>query len=239
MSKRYIPVKERWQHHHEPTILSFVAGWINAVGFIALFGIYTNHVTGYIITASKETILGGIGVWALLLFTFICTIGFTAWFEKRWQHKFPNILLTFLIFETIFLILFMLAGVYFGPFETLSQFGTIATAMLGIIAMGIRNAIIRTLLSSMATSTLMTGNIAQLTIDIITIYGLSNTTNEEKYLAKKNISKILPTVLSFSSGAILGAIGYLKLSFFCILIPIILMVYICYREWVGGYQKNL
>lgn len=240
MSKRYIPIKERWQHYHEPTILSFVAGWINAVGFIALFGIYTNHVTGYIITASKETIMGGIGVWALLLATFIVTIAITAWCELRWHTKFPNILLSFFFAETVLLTLFMLAGLYFSPFNSLAELGAIITAMLGISAMGVRNAVIRTLLSPIATSTLMTGNIAQLTIDTITSYVSSAPSQDKRQLAKQSILKILPTVLSFSTGAILGGVGYLHWSFLCVSIPIILMLYICFREWRfrGSHPKQ-
>ncbi|WP_333975938.1 YoaK family protein [Acinetobacter colistiniresistens] len=237
MPKRYIPVKERWQHYHEASILAFVGGWVNTVGFIALFGIYTNHVTGYIVTAGKETILGGLGVWALFLGSFILTIGITAWCEQRWKQRYPNILLAFLITETLLLTLFMLAGIFFSPFESLVDTGAIITAMLGISAMGIRNAVIRTLLSSMATSTLMTGNIAQLTIDTVIAYGSTTSSSETKDSARQNISKILPSVLSFAFGALLGALAYIMFSFICIIVPILLMTYLCYRESDFGFSQ--
>lgn len=231
MSKCYIPIKNRWRHHHEASILSLVGGWLNTVGFISLFGIYTNHVTGYIVTAGKETILGGLGLWALFIGIFVVTIGITAWCEQRWKDKYPNILLGFFIAETILLTLFMLAGLNFSPFYTLAEFGAVLTATLGIAAMGIRNAIIRTILSTMATSTLMTGNIAQLTIDCTIAYGAPHVSEERKQIAKQNILKILPTILSFSLGAILGAITYMFFGFLCMIFPILAMGYICYREW--------
>ena len=238
MSKRYIPIKNRWQHHHEASILSLVGGWLNTVGFIALFGIYTNHVTGYIVAAGKETIQGGFGLWILFIGIFIFTISLTTWCEQRWKDKYPNILLGFFIAETILLLLFMLAGIIFSPFYTLAEFGAILTAMLGIAAMGIRNAIIRTILSSMTTSTLMTGNIAQLTIDMTIAYGSTQVSEERKQTAKQNIQKILPSVVSFSTGAIVGAITYVFMGFYCMLFPIILMVYICYREWRFSFNHS-
>lgn len=231
MSKRYIPIQTRWQHYHEGSILSFVGGWLNTVGFIALFGIYTNHVTGYIVTAGKETILGGLGVWVLFMGIFILTISTTAWCELKWKEKYPNILLGFFLAETLLLILFMLAGLMFSPFNSLAEAGAIITAMIGIAAMGIRNAIIRTILSSMTTSTLMTGNIAQLTIDLTVAYGSRSVPDEIRKKAKQNINKIFPSVLCFSLGALLGAITYMLLGFYCMLIPISLMLYICFREW--------
>ena len=231
MLKKYIPIKDRWQHYHEASILSLVGGWLNTVGFISLFGIYTNHVTGYIVAAGKEVILGGLGLWLLFISVFIFTISLTAWCELRWKKKFPRILVAFFVAETCLITLFMLSGMIFSPFESLVEFGAVLTAVLGISAMGVRNAIIRTLLSSMATSTLMTGNIAQLTIDTIVAYGSSASTDEKKLISKQNICKILPSIISFATGAIIGAIGYLFFSFSCMVIPIILMIYICYREW--------
>lgn len=236
MSKRYIPITHRWQHYHESSILSFVGGWLNTVGFIALFGIYTNHVTGYIVTAGKETAMGGLGLWILFIGTFIGTISLSAWCEQKWKQRFPNILLGFFIAETIFLLLFMLAGLYFSPFYDLAEKGAIITAMLGIAAMGIRNAIIRTLLSSMTTSTLMTGNIAQLTIDITMAYSCNAASSERKQQARQNIAKILPNVLAFSGGAVLSACSYILIEFYCMLLPILLMCYMCLREWRQSFQ---
>ena len=231
MSKRYIPIKNRWQHHREASILSMVGGWLNTVSFIALFGIYTNHITGYIVTAGIETIVGGLGLWIIFISAFIVTISLTAWCEHKWKETYPNILLAFFVAETAFLSLFMLSGLFFGPFESVADLGAIITAVFGIIAMGIRNAMIRTLLSNITTSTLMTGNIAQLTIDLTLIYSSPDVSQEKKNTAKQNISKILPSVLSFATGAILGAICYMLIGFLCMIVPILSMIYICYREW--------
>lgn len=231
MTKTYLPIIQRWKHYHEPSILSFVAGWVDAVGFIALFGIYTNHITGNIITAGAEAALGGVGVWALLLATFIVVVGIVAWCEQRWHERFPNILIAFLIAETLLLFCFMSAGLLLQPTQGISDLSTIITGILGVSAMAVRNAIIRTILSSTATSTLMTGNIAQLTTDLVTVYISSHTCSDKKSSARKNIKKLLPSILSFSSGAVIGAIGYIFVSFACIIFPILLMVYICYREW--------
>lgn len=237
MPKTYIPIKDRWRHYHEASILSLVGGWLNTVGFIALFGIYTNHVTGYIVTAGKESILGGFGLWALFIGIFIFTIGLTAWCEQRWRAKYPNILLAFLVAETILITLFMCAGHIFSPFDKLNEYGAVITAMLGISAMGIRNAIIRTILSPMTTSTLMTGNIAQLTIDTVA-YLSPNSSKDRKTSAKLNISKIFPSVASFSLGAVLGSIGYIFFSFNSIIIPVLLMTYLCFREWRMSFIRD-
>ena len=50
-----------------PTLLSFNGGYVDAVGFLALQGLFTAHVTGNFVTIGAALVLGTSGVVAKLL----------------------------------------------------------------------------------------------------------------------------------------------------------------------------
>ncbi|MDF9347401.1 DUF1275 family protein [Escherichia coli] len=59
---------------------------------------------------------------------------------------------------------------------------TLVTGMTGVMGMGVRNATSRLLLSITSPSTMMTGNVTQLTIDIINYFQIPSTENHTKLI---------------------------------------------------------
>ncbi|APK35608.1 DUF1275 domain-containing protein [Escherichia coli] len=92
------------------------------------------------------------------------------------------------------------------------------------MGMGVRNATSRLLLSITSPSTMMTGNVTQLTIDIINYFQIPSTENHTKLIKSGS------SVIGFLAGAGLGTLGYILMGFFSVLIPVIMIVAVIYKE---------
>lgn len=101
---------------------------------------------------------------------------------------------------------------------------TLVTGMTGVMGMGVRNATSRLLLSITSPSTMMTGNVTQLTIDIINYFQIPSTENHTKLIKSGS------SVIGFLAGAGLGTLGYILMGFFSVLIPVIMIVAVIYKE---------
>ena len=102
--------------------------------------------------------------------------------------------------------------------------------MVGVMAMGIRNATSRLLLASTSPSTMMTGNVTQLTIDIMSLIKNPGPENRAK-LVKSSTS-----VAGFTIGAGAGAVAYIVAGFFSTLLPILLIAVVA--VWEIRYMRS-
>lgn len=152
-------------------VLSAVAGYVDTAGFMALFGLFTAHITGDLVTAG--TSLGGqpnLGANARLLMIpiFIASVAATTLFARRLNRwGYPTLPPT-LALLTFALSAFGLAGVMLHPLANQPDaWAVVITGGAGVIAMGIQNTLTRSVLSSCSPTTIMTGNLTQCTIDLV------------------------------------------------------------------------
>ncbi|WP_296402800.1 YoaK family protein [Psychrobacter sp.] len=212
-------------------MLTTVGGAVDTIGFIGLFGFFTNHVTGNLVMAGAGLVDEGDGLWVKLgaLPVFLLTVIIT----KRVivKHKNTKFILSDLLFaEAAFLIAFLISAVYFGPF---AQAGTLAVGMtgfLGLISFAIRNTAGKTVMGKINSTLLMTGNTTQLGIDI------SDFIFDRQNCNLSSLKSSLTTVSTFILGALLGALIYLKIGFWAIA-PFILPV--LYAAIYTRNEKNL
>ena len=132
--------------------------------------------------------------------------------------------------EILLLALFALAGLLSQPFTDAGDIHVLITGMLGVMAMGIRNATSRLLLASTSPSTMMTGNVTQLTIDIMSLIKNPGPENRAK-LVKSSTS-----VAGFTIGAGAGAVAYIVAGFFSTLLPILLIAVVA--VWEIRYMRS-
>jgi uncharacterized membrane protein YoaK (UPF0700 family) len=62
----------------------------------------------------------------------------------------------------------------------------------------------------------MTGNVTQIVIDLVDLV----LSPEKAAEARPRLKKMIPPVLTFALGALAGALAYLQIGFWCLLIPI-------------------
>ncbi len=196
-------------------VLSMVGGYVDTSGFILLFGLFTAHVTGDLITAAAAITQGpDRGAWVRLTMipVFIVTVGLITLFTRAIRRRGAETVAPLLALMTVALALFGASGYYLQPYAR--KAGAVAVAViggLGVAAMGIQNALMKGALRSFAQTTLMTGNLTQFTIDLTDfLFPAAPKENKRERSQLRRIAGIhlnksgLP-LLGFLAGAALGA----------------------------------
>jgi uncharacterized membrane protein YoaK (UPF0700 family) len=87
--------------------------------------------------------------------------------------------------------------------------------------MAVQNAGSRLILANHGPTTMMTGNTTQAVIDLVDfLRGLP----EENLQATKRLKLLVPAILAFTAGALLGALAYVTFSFWCLIVPIVALL---------------
>lgn len=210
-----------WQRYRAPVLLTIVGGGIDTIGFIALFGFFTAHVTGNLVMAGSGLVKGEDGLWIKLaaLPLFVLTVVVTKTFIDK-SKKRALILSHLFLAEAFFLTAFMIAGLYYQPFVGAGSLTVALTGGLGLIALAIRNTASKTIIKHMSPTVLMTGNTTQLGINL-TDYVNNRTPENAKKLGHSSA-----LVFSFLIGALVGALLYLELSFWAVGLFVLPVLYL-------------
>ncbi|MFZ6656322.1 YoaK family protein [Undibacterium sp. TJN19] len=206
-------------------LLALVAAYIDTLGFIALFGLFTAHVTGNFVLIGAAFVHGGSGMTLKFLAFPAFVIGVLM---AKWTHGYlsargsNNIVKILLALEAVLLLAFALAGMIFRP-DLGSDHGltAIITGMTGALAMGLQNGTSRLSLASLVPTTVMTGNVTQIIIDLVD--ALSGNA-----VARERIRRFIPAVAGFVVGAVGGALAYVAMGFVAVL-PVIAVLLILIR----------
>lgn len=220
-----------WKRWIKSILLIFVGGGIDTIGFIGLFGFFTNHVTGNLVMAGASLATNGEGLWIKLaaIPLFIITVAFTKFFiDITMKRTTKHMVLYYLFFiEGVFLVLLMISGLYFSPFTNPDSIYVALTAFLGMIALAIRNTSGRSIMHNYTPGTVMTGNTTALGINI-TNY-LSHKTEENKLKLIHSIYNIV----TFVFGSLLGAFLFNKVGFWCLCLfipPVFYLAFLSKKE---------
>lgn len=210
-------------------VLSIVSGFVDTAGFIALFGLFTAHVTGNLVLAGAAIVKAnesGIVSRLAMLPVFMLTVALTTLLVRLASHRLWDAPTLLLAIETLALALFLLVGVVFGPrLDNQDQQGIIILiGGTGVVAMGIQNTLMREVLGHMLPTTIMTGNFTQLTIDLTQITWLwSHRRGEhersEVHQLQTRLARSATVVVGFVLGATCGAFGIAHLRFWCLIFP--------------------
>ena len=212
--------------------LSFVSGFVDTTGFIALFGLFTAHVTGNLVlagaaffdTGESSNLVGKL----LMLPVFVISVMFTAYLIKHKKATATNLV----IIETLFIACFALAGAYVLHGSTTPANGAVsAVASFAVIGMAIQNTYMRKLLNSYTPNTVMTGNFTQFSIDIfsaVDYYLFKNQDNnpDEIKSVLYSLRKVTTVLTGFLVGCLLGALLVKTLGLICCLLPAIILIWV-------------
>ncbi len=215
MDKTQNGLENFWQKYLKSILLIFVGGGIDTIGFISLFGFFTNHVTGNLVMAGAGLVSkDDPGLWIKICAVplFILTVVVTKFFIDRMSKTRTKNEIIYRLFlaEAFFLSLFMVIGISFTPFERAGTIHVGITSAFGLIALAIRNTSGKTLIEHLNPGTVMTGT--------TTVFGI-NITNYLQNRSKENWKKLESTMISvftFIFGALMGALLYHLLAFWSI-----------------------
>jgi len=205
-----------------PIALAFVAGFVDTCGFVALFGLFSAHVTGNFVLLGASLIRPHAGVIAKLLAlpVFMAAVAGTRLFLIRAGGSARSVR-DVLAAEVVFLGLFLAAGVAAAPLVDADAGLAVLAGMFAVVAMGIQNAASRTVFTTLSPTTVMTGNVTQIVLDCVDFVAFRSP--EVKGAARARLSKLVPAVIAFAFGAAIGAVGYGAAGFWCLVLPIAIL----------------
>ncbi|MBC7659361.1 MAG: DUF1275 domain-containing protein [Chitinophagaceae bacterium] len=238
------------------TLLAFVAGSVNSVAFVQ-FGTYVSHVSGHATRAAIDYAQGDLTSAFLFLMEFLCFIlgaAATAFLLKGETAASVRIKYTVPIFLELGLILLFMVGVLLHrnrPFE--GHYFSHLTFLLAI-AMGMQNAMLRQASGTLIRTTHMTGVATDFGVEVGTALrhgGGVFWTSERNvlmamyeglraFMSRLGVSRFLFhgfIILSFSSGAVVGTLGFLMAESYVLLIPICTLLVVGIQEYRRNPQK--
>lgn len=203
-------------------VLGFTAGYVDTVGFVALFGLFTAHVTGNFVLIGAELAQPGHGVLMKLLAfpAFVLAVAMTRLMTISLSQRGKPLLRPVLLLQLVFLGGFMVVGLLAVPVTDTAAPLALLAGVLGATGMGVQNAGSRLVLSQLAPTTVMTGNVTQLVIDSVDM--LRGTADAA---TRARAGKFFWPILTFGLGAISGAFAYVYGSFWALLLPMALLLW--------------
>nr|WP_187363334.1 YoaK family protein [Massilia frigida] len=201
--------------------MGFLAGYVDTLGFVALFGLFTAHVTGNFVLigvaladASKASIL----LKFLAFPAFIAGIAMARLLILAAERRQWPVLKLALLLQVVLLAGFMLAGMAAAPIGEGASFLAMTAGLSGTAAMGAHSASSRLLLAQLAPTSMMTGNVTQVVIDSIDVLrGAGDAAISAR------CGKFFWPLLAFGTGAIAAAFAFMAFGFIALLVPIAIL----------------
>lgn len=214
---RFLSGRERTREadRHLGLTLAFVAGAVNAGGFLAVAQ-YTSHMTGIASSVADNLALGefrlvraGLEALAAFLAGAACSAVLINWARRRRLHS--EYALALLV-EAALLLLFGVAGARIDRAASLSAS---ATVLLLCFIMGLQNAIITKVSGSTIRTTHVTGLVTDLGIELGKLAYWNRTPGHgEPVRADREKTALLASLLAlFMAGGTAGALGFKRLGF--------------------------
>jgi uncharacterized membrane protein YoaK (UPF0700 family) len=206
-----------------PTVLSTTAGAVDVIGFLALGGLFTAHITGNVAIVAAHYVTGGfsqigplLAVPVFMAVMGLVTLASSAIIRAGWYPLRPLLLL-----ETALLAGFLLLGVAFGRFADADSSIAIVAGMLGVSAMATQNVLGRLALKGAPSTAVMTTNITQLTVDLVTLVH-SRRDADELATARRRARVTFACVIGFVAGCAAGAALEVRFGLWALTLPVLL-----------------
>lgn len=204
------PLAAETGHPHHGTLLAFAAAYVDTCGFIGLFGLFTAHVTGNFVLIGAELVNRHVDILTKLcaLPVFIGSVMLAAQCEVMMRRRAMAATTWLLVCEALLIGLAAMAPRMLGGPQQADDWPSVAVGFLLIAAIGAQNALMRTSLAGPVQTTVMTGNVSQLAIDL-----LAMAMGRADAATRARAVRAWPVIAAFAAGSALGAAGYAWLAF--------------------------
>jgi len=194
-------------------LLALAAAYVDTCGFIGLFGLFTAHVTGNFVLIGAELVSRHDAILTKLLAlpVFLASVLLTAQAEVLLQRRGRAAVAWLLGVEAMLIGAAALTALRLPVPGHADDASTMTIGFVLIAAMGVQNALMRTGLAGPVQTTVMTGNVTQMAIDL-----LARATGRADATTRARMANAWPAILAFAVGSALGAAGYAWLGFACL-----------------------
>ncbi|QWD93237.1 DUF1275 domain-containing protein [Polynucleobacter asymbioticus] len=227
---------------HLGVYMAFVAGAVNAGGFLAIAR-YTSHMSGIVAGIGDDLalsrllpVLGGLALLVAFVLGAMTTAIIVSWGRRQAIHS--QFALPLLV-EAFLLLIFGFVGDHLSFYVPLT---VPAIALLLCFVMGLQNAIVTKASSAEIRTTHMTGVITDIGIELgkLLYWNKSRAANQQYFVeANRNRLKMhLALFLMFLLGGIIGAMSFKKFGFIAV-VPLSLSLMIIAALQVLQDIKNI
>lgn len=213
-----------------PLVLSMIAGYVDAITFLGLFGLFIAQLTGsYVFVGAGVVSPAALGLTQLLAVPVFFFAGVTATFLAAAVVAAGRRPLVWTMLLECTLLAGMAAASLFGaPFAGEGQPWAIATALMGLATMGVQAAQVRLLMRGVPSTNVMTANTAQLAVDVAQ-FALARRAarrvhldGEPQWLAatRRRLAGTVSVMAGFFCGTLAGALLFAAVGFLALLLPL-------------------
>lgn len=208
-----------------PTVLSVVAGAVDAIGFLALGGLFTAHITGNIVILAAHYVTGRFSEVGPLLAVpvFVLVLGLVTLATLTIGSAGPRSRRVLLVLQSVLLAGCLGLGVWSGPFANADCPMAVVVGMLAVAAMATQNAMVRLDLPGAPSTAVMTTNATRLTIDLATLI-IRRADVEEIARARHRAGVTLSCMIGFVAGCAAGALLEVHYRLWALALPFVLAV---------------
>jgi uncharacterized membrane protein YoaK (UPF0700 family) len=206
-----------------PAVLSTTAGAVDVIGFLALGGLFTAHVSGNLCVLAAHHITGGFSRVGPLLSVpvFIAVLGVATLALERVERAGDGSRRALLVLHAAPLAACLGLGAGFGPFPNADRPMPVLVGMLAVAAMATQNALGKLALGDAPPTAVMTTNITQLVIDLTTL-ARGRGDPDELARARRRANMTFPCVVAFVGGCAAGAVLEVCFGLWALSLPVVL-----------------
>lgn len=202
-----------------PPLLSLVAGYVDSITFLALFGFFAAQVTGSFVVAAAELVVDDRGVLAKMLAipAFMVGAALAALIIIARRRANTSSLPLVFALETLLLAGFVGLMLYSWPIADPDAMRGAAAGLLSAAAMGVQSTLVRLLLRGVPQTNVMTGNSTQLAIDATELFyarlrparvAADPALAAQVADARKRFATVFMVLIGFLVGAMGGALAF-------------------------------
>ncbi len=222
----------------EDTILAAIAGFVDTLSFVALFGLFTAHVTGNFVLIGAGLAGYGRGIFLKLIVfpAFVGGVVFSSLLVRSLseRHARQGARLLHAV-QAVLMFGFCVAGVWAMPVSQPDSLPAVVAGILGGIAMGVQNAHSRLIQRPGVPNTVMTGNVTQAVLDVVDMLS-AGTADSVRAAARARFAKMMPAIAAFAIGAVAGALGFRYAGFWALLGPACALAWLAVTT--GEYERT-
>jgi uncharacterized membrane protein YoaK (UPF0700 family) len=199
--------------------LGFLAGYVDTLGFVGLFGLFTAHVTGNFVLIGRALIEPSQAIFIKLLVfpVFILFVALTRLAVVHWDRAGGKSLRNSFVFQLVMMVATVICAWQAAPIVEASAPLTLLTGSLCAGAMAIQNAYGKILLGKTSATTVMTGNVTGLVIELV-----DSLRGDPEAIGR--CKKLTWPVLAFAAGCMSGGLAFVQFGFHGLLLPCAMLV---------------
>ena len=204
-----------------------IAGFVDAVGFVALFGVFTANMSGNSARLGVELGEGNLGVALtrlvpLVAWALVVTVA-VVWIEVR-RPTAHEPLPRLLMIEAAFVTAFMVVGTVWRDDGALrpESGAYYVLVVLAVVAMGVQTATVRRVADSSVHTTFVSGMIVALAEQLARVRRERGPDRDPELVPRARMHAAL--ILAYIVGAAIGAAALLEIGLWCLGAPIVALI---------------